>query len=127
MINKLSIEDAGKLTMPAGKFLVIQEKERKHMVTRQIPKPLKDSQLRDINSKPAGSIDPSSVEREMETVKQREPYYVQFFTIISAPAGEDEYKVGDVVCAAFTAGATFDLINKTKVINKYDIICKYES
>jgi hypothetical protein len=116
MINKLKIEDAGKLIMPAGKFLVEQMKERKHTVTRQIPKPIEEKQLAD------GTMDPV---RDLEEVKQREPYYVQFFKILAAPTGETEYMVGDVVCAAFTAGATFDLINKTKVVNKFDIICKF--
>lgn len=112
MINKLKTEDAGKLTMPAGKFLVTQLKERNHIVTRQLPK----------GDKPVSSIDTVV---ELEEVKNREPYYIQFYQIIAVPAGETEYSLGDIVCAAFSAGATFDLINKSKVLNKFDIICKY--
>lgn len=113
MINKLKIEDAGRLTMPAGKFLVEQLKERKHTVKRMIPKPVENEE------EAINSI------RELEEVKNREPYYIQFYRLISVPEGETEYKVGDIVLAALTAGATFDLIPKTKVINKFDVIAKY--
>lgn len=121
MINKLKKEDAGKIQMPAGKFLVEQMKERKHTVTRKIPKP-QDEQPEPQVGKDGRMEMPV---QELQEVKQREPYYIQFFTLLSVPVEETEYKVGDIICAAFTAGATFDLIPKTKVMNKYDIICKY--
>lgn len=120
MINKLKTENAGQIVMPAGKFLVEQLKERKHTVTRQIPKQ---------GEKPEPQVGPDGrmemPVQELEEVKQREPYYVQFFKILSAPTEDTEYKVGDIICAGHTAGATFDLIPKAKVINKFEIICKY--
>jgi hypothetical protein len=113
MINKLKIEDAGLIVMPAGKFLVEQMKERKHTVTRQIPKEAAGQE---------GKEDPVM---ELEEVKQREPYYTQFYKIVSAPAEEKEYVVGDIILASSVAGSPFDLINKAKVVNKFEIMGKY--
>lgn len=113
MINKLKIEDAGKVIMPAGKLLVELVKERKHTVTRSIPKPVEGQE----NEK-----DPVM---ELEEVKQREPYYTQFYRVLSVNDKEEEYKVGDIILAPHTAGAVFDLINKAKVINKFEVMGKY--
>lgn len=123
MVNKLKIEDAGKIVMPAGKILVEQLKERKHMVTRTIPKPV-DEQAQPTVGKDGRMEMPV---QETEEVKQREPYYIQFFRVVSAPKEEIEYPVGTIVLASAVAGATFDLINKTKVLNKFEIIGKYDS
>ena len=113
MINKLKVENASEIKMPAGKFLVVKLKERKHTVTRRIPVP---SEEKDEAGEPI---------MEAKEVKQREPYFIQFYKIVSAPMGDDEYKVGDIVLAAFSAGAEFDLIPKAKAINKYDILGLY--
>lgn len=121
MINKLKIEDAGNIQMPAGKFLVEILKERKHTVNRTMPVPPKDDIQPQVG--PDGHMEMPV--QETEEVKSREPYYIQFYKIVSVPQGETEYLIDDIVIAAFSAGATFDLINKTKVLQKFDIIAKY--
>ena len=114
MINKLKIEDAGRISTPDGKFLVKREKVRKHTVTRKISAPME------------GEEEKKDPMMEMKEVKQREPYYIQFYTILSAPEKEDVYKVGDIIISSDVAGADFDLIKDTKIINKYEILGKYE-
>jgi hypothetical protein len=114
MISKLKIENAGQIIMPAGKFLVERLKERKHTVTRMIPKAP--------TAEDAAKTDPVM---DLEEVKNREPYYIQFFKVISAPDGETEYLVGDIVLAPHVAGAEFDLIPKSKVLNKFEIMGKF--
>ncbi|HKL13126.1 MAG TPA: hypothetical protein VJ907_05920 [Halanaerobiales bacterium] len=113
MINKLKVEDAGRIVPPSGKILVLREKVRKHTVTRKLPVPMEGQEK---------EKDPMM---ETKDVKQREPYYIQFYKVLSVNGAEDEYKEGMIILAADTAGADFDLIPKTKMVNKFEILGKY--
>ena len=120
MINKIKIENAGTIHPVVGKILVKKLKERKHTVTRKVPKPVEEQKT--INEKLAN---PADVMREMEDVKSREPYFIQFYEVLSVNPVETEYKAGDIIIAGFSAGMEFDLINGAKVLNKFDILGKH--
>jgi hypothetical protein len=117
MINKLKIENAGDIVIPAGKLLLLSMKERKHIVER--PVPVRVSETSTVEDEGEDPIN------EMKIIKNKEPYYIQFYKVLSVNNGETDYEVGDIVLGGQMIGIQFDLIPKTRVVNKFDIIAKY--
>ena len=54
-----------------------------------------------------------------------QPHYIQFYEVLSVNSNETEYKVGDIVIASFSSGIEFDLIKDSKMINKFDVLGKF--